>query len=53
MGHGQRDYAKSTLLPDAPIILGLVATWIEDHNTCHPQSGLRMLSPRKFCARRA
>src|SRR4051794_6163922 len=34
MGHGQRDYATSTLLPDAPIILGLVATWIEDHNTC-------------------
>lgn len=47
----KRDYAKVTLLPDAPTILRLVASWIEDYNTSHPHSGLRMLSPREFRAR--
>ena len=47
----KRDYAKVTLLPDAPAILRLVPTWIEDYNTSHPHSGLRMLSPREFRAR--
>lgn len=47
----KRDYARVTLLPDAPTILKLVAAWIEDYNTSHPHSGLRMLSPREFRAR--
>ena len=47
----KRDYAKVTLLPDAPTILRLVPTWIEDYNTSHPHSGLRILSPREFRAR--
>ena len=47
----KRDYAKVTLLPDAATILRLLATWIEDYNTSHPHSGLRMLSPREFRAR--
>jgi transposase InsO family protein len=47
----KRDYARVTLLPDAPTILGLVSAWIEDYNTSHPHSGLRMLSPREFRAR--
>jgi transposase InsO family protein len=47
----KRDYARVTMLPDAPTVLGLVSTWIEDYNTSHPHSGLRMLSPREFRAR--
>ena len=47
----KRDYAKVTLLPDAATILRLLATWIEDYNTSHPHSGLRMLSPRESPAR--
>ena len=47
----KRDYARVTLLPDAPTVLRLVSTWIEDYNTNHPHSGLRMLSPREFRAR--
>jgi transposase InsO family protein len=47
----KRDYATVTLLPDAPTILRLVASWIEDYNTSHPHSGLRMLSPREFRTR--
>jgi hypothetical protein len=35
----KRDYAKVTLLPDAPTILRLAASWIEDRNTSHPHSG--------------
>ena len=47
----KRDYTKVTLLPDTPTILRFVATWIDDYNTCHPHSGLRMLSLREFRAR--
>jgi transposase InsO family protein len=47
----KRDYTKVTLLPDAPTVLGLVANWTLDYNTCHPHSGLRMLSPREFRTR--
>jgi len=47
----KRDYARVTLLPNAQTILGLVAAWIEDYNTSHPHSGLRMLSPQEFRAR--
>ena len=47
----KRDYAKVTLVPDAPTILQLVVSWIEDYNTNHPHSGLRMLSPKEFRAR--
>ncbi len=47
----KRDYARVVLLPDARTILGLVPAWIEDYNTSHPHSGLRMLSPREFRAR--
>jgi putative transposase len=47
----KRDYARVALLPDARTILGLVSAWIEDYNTSHPHSGLRMLSPRGFRAR--
>ena len=47
----KRDYARLTLLPDARTILALVPAWIEDYNTSHPHSGLRMLSPREFRAR--
>lgn len=46
----KRDHAKVTLLSDAATILGLVATWIEDYNTSHPRSSLRMRSPREFRA---
>ncbi len=47
----KRDYARVTLLSDGRTILGLVSAWIEDYNTSHPHSGLRMLSPREFRAR--
>jgi transposase InsO family protein len=47
----KRDYARVTLLPDAPTILRLVSGWIEDYNTSHPHGGLRMLSPREFRTR--
>ena len=47
----KRDYARVTLLPDAPAILGRLPGWIEDYNTSHPHAGLRMLSPREYRAR--
>src|SRR5262245_60383152 len=46
----KRDYTNVTLLPDAPTILRLVASWIDDYKTCHPHSGLRMLLPQEFRA---
>lgn len=48
-----RDYARVTILPDAPTTLALVPGWITDYNTSHPHSGLRMLSPQEFRARYA
>lgn len=47
----KRDYVRVTLLSDASTTLALVPAWITDYNTCHPHSGLRMLSPREFRAR--
>jgi transposase InsO family protein len=44
----KRDYVRVTVLPDALTRLQLVPIWIADYNTCHPHSGLRMLSPRSF-----
>ena len=37
----KRDYARLTILPDAPTTLALVPTWIADYNTSHPHSGLQ------------
>ena len=44
----RRDYVRLTPLPDAATVLGLAAGWIEDYNTVHPHSALRMRSPREF-----
>ena len=47
----KRDYVRVNILSDAPSTLALVPSWIHDYNTCHPHSGLRMLSPHEFRAR--
>jgi transposase InsO family protein len=44
----KRDYVQVTPLPDANTALRLIGTWIEDYNTNHPHSGLKMRSPREF-----
>ena len=46
----KRDYVQVTPWPDAQIVLGLIGGWIKDYNGTHPQSGLKMRSPRKFIA---
>ena len=46
----RRDHVRLTPLPDAATGLGLVAGWIEDHDTLHPRSALQMRSPREFIA---
>ena len=46
----RRDYAKLTILPDAETAMRLLPGWIDDYNTVHPHSGLKMLSPREFLA---
>jgi transposase InsO family protein len=48
-----RDCARVRILPDAPTTPALVPGRITDHNTSHPHSGLRMLSPQEFRARYA
>jgi len=44
----KRDYVRVTSLPNAEIVLGLIAGWFEDYNNNHPHSGLKMRSPREF-----
>ena len=46
----KRDYIRITPLPDAKTVLGLVDGWIDDYNTIHPHSALRMRSPVEFRA---
>jgi transposase InsO family protein len=46
----KRDYVRVTPLPDAQAVLDLVGGWIEDYNDNHPNSGLKMRSPREFIA---
>ena len=44
----KRDYVGVNPLPNAKIVLDLVADWFEDYNNNHPHSGLKMRSPREF-----
>ena len=44
----KRDYVRVTPLPNAEIVLELIAGWFEDYNNNHPHSGLKMRSPREF-----
>ena len=44
----KRDYVGVNSLPNAKIVLELVADWLIDHNDNHPHSGLKMCSPREF-----
>jgi transposase InsO family protein len=46
----KRDYIRVTPLPDGETASRLIGTWIEDYNTNHPHSGLKMRSPREFIA---
>ena len=46
----KRDYVRVSPLTDAKTALTLLATWIEDYNTNHPHSGLKMRSPREHRA---
>jgi len=46
----KRDYVRITPLPDARTVIGLVDGWINDYNTVHPHSALRMRSPAEFRA---
>ena len=46
----KRDYVRVSPLPDAHTALALLATWMEDYNTNHPHSGLKMRSPREYRA---
>lgn len=44
----KRDYVHVTPLPDAETVLGRIGEWIDDYNNNHPNSGLKMRSPREF-----
>jgi putative transposase len=44
----KRDYVDVNPLPNAEIVLKLIAEWFEDYNENHPHSGLKMRSPREF-----
>lgn len=46
----KRDYVRVNPGPDAISVLQRLAEWLEDYNTIHPHSGLRMRSPREFIA---
>ena len=46
----KRDYVQVTPLQNAQTVLELIGSWIEDYNTNHPHSGLKMRSPREFIA---
>src|SRR5690606_32470147 len=46
----RQNYVNVTPLPDAIIVLALIAGWFEDDNENHPHSGLKMRSPREFIA---
>jgi transposase InsO family protein len=46
----KRDYVRVNPRPDAISALQRLAKWIEDYNTIHPHSGLRVRSPREFIA---
>ena len=46
----KRDYVQVTPLADAATALQLLPAWLEDYNTHHPHSGLKMRSPREFIA---
>ncbi len=49
----KRDYARLAILADAETVMRLLPAWFEDYNTIHPQTGLRMLSPREYLSRSA
>ena len=49
----KRDYARVNPRTHAFTVLQLHPAWFEDYTTCHPLSGLRMLSPREFIARQS
>ena len=44
----KRDYVGVNPLPNAKIVLELLADWFEDYNDNHPHSGLKMRLPREF-----
>ncbi|MCW2308875.1 transposase InsO family protein [Rhodobium gokarnense] len=44
----KRDYVRVKPLPDAETVLRRIPGWIEDYNEVHPDSALRMCSPREF-----
>ncbi len=46
----KRDCVRVTPLPDAQVVLDLVSGRIEDYNDNHPNSGLKLRSPREFIA---
>jgi transposase InsO family protein len=44
----KRDYVYLNDMPDAATVLNALPVWIEDYNSNHPHSGLKMKSPREF-----
>ena len=44
----KRDYVRVNPCPSPQFVLHHLPAWLEDYNTIHPHSGLRMLSPREF-----
>jgi hypothetical protein len=49
----KRDYIRVNPRPDAISVLQQLPAWFDDYNAVHPQSGLRMLSPREFIAQQS
>lgn len=46
----KRDYVRVSPLPNADQALSLIASCFEDYHENHPNSGLKMRSPREFRA---
>ena len=44
----KRNYVYINYLPNAKIVLEIIAEWLEEYNESHPHSGLKMRSPREF-----
>ena len=49
----KRDTVRVNPCPNPQVVLNHLPTWLEDTNTIHPHSGLRMLSPREFIAQQS
>lgn len=49
----KRDYVRVNPCPSALLVLQQLPAWLDDYNTAHPHSGLRMLSPREFIAKQS